>query len=357
MTNVTFSVAKPFSKNAISADDALLFIDANKYLDLYRTTTGKDQLAGLRQQADRIFVTQQVVNEVERNKVEAADFLVKQFAPLKLQTYGMPDHLFGTSADQTERIRTQMHEIGIAIKKVNTDVKALAMDIMRRVSASKDEVSVALVPIFARKVPHTPDELQRARKRKELGNPPGWKTDPIGDQLTWEQILTGFAGKRALWIISRDADFGTMYENEGFVNSFLLDEVRRIAPQAEVYFFHNIPEGIKDFAAKTGVNADKLPTPEKTEEIKEEEAALPPLSLASFASGGVVASGGASSYVPPSGILFVPDARLLGTSGSLCCPSCYQLLPTRPAGVIDEFGARWSVYLCPICGTKSRWRQ
>jgi hypothetical protein len=75
------------------ADDAVLCIDANKYLDLYRTATGKKLLASLQEQADHIFVTKQVVEEVQRNKPkEAATFLAKQFGKLRLQTFAVPDH-------------------------------------------------------------------------------------------------------------------------------------------------------------------------------------------------------------------------------------------------------------------------
>jgi hypothetical protein len=78
-------------------DDALLFIDTNKYLDLYSTATGRDILATLSEQVDHIFVTQKVVDEVKRNKVNAtALFLQKHFRSVpKAETYEVPDHLFG----------------------------------------------------------------------------------------------------------------------------------------------------------------------------------------------------------------------------------------------------------------------
>src|SRR5262249_9344787 len=78
------------------AEDALLFIDANKYLDLYRTAKGKKLLAPLGEQVDYIFVTRRVVEEVQRNKIlVAAEFLTKQFRKLKLQPFSAPDHLHG----------------------------------------------------------------------------------------------------------------------------------------------------------------------------------------------------------------------------------------------------------------------
>jgi hypothetical protein len=67
------------------------------------------------------------------------------------------------------------------------------MGIMEKISQSNDEVSTVLTPLF---VPHREEELQRAKQRKECGQPPGKKAGPIGDQLTWEQILARFVGRK-----------------------------------------------------------------------------------------------------------------------------------------------------------------
>ena len=56
--------------------DALIFIDANLYLNFYEVPTGKSLLAALIEQQDYIFITEQVVNEVNGNKLRvAAKFL------------------------------------------------------------------------------------------------------------------------------------------------------------------------------------------------------------------------------------------------------------------------------------------
>ena len=47
----------------------ILFIDANMYLDLFRTNSGKQLLDTLEEQQQYIFVTKQIVWEVERDKV------------------------------------------------------------------------------------------------------------------------------------------------------------------------------------------------------------------------------------------------------------------------------------------------
>lgn len=146
---------------------------------------------------------------------------------------------------------------------------------MRNGLQSNDEVSAVLTPLFVKAVPHREEELQRAKQRKERGQPPGKKAGPIGDQLTWEQILARFVGRKRLWIITRDSDYGTIYEGRGFLNQFLYEELRKVSPGAEAFLFDNVAKGIKHFAAITGVKADNLPSPEKIEEITKEEDTLP----------------------------------------------------------------------------------
>jgi hypothetical protein len=262
------------------ANDALLFIDANIYLDLYRKDKGKKLLAPLVEQVDYIFVTQQVVEEVQRNKISvAAEFLLQKFNALKLQTFNVPDHLSGTIDGQSKGILKQMREIGKLVEKVNREVNALALGIMEQIGCSEDEVSTALAPIFGKAANHSPEELQRARDRREIGNPPGKSTDPIGDQLTWEQILTHFQGKKRLWIISKDSDYGTIYGGKGFLNHFLYNELRKVVSSPEVYFFQDVVEGLNHFVDTTSVKAEKRLTPEDEEEIKKEERSLPYLIL------------------------------------------------------------------------------
>jgi hypothetical protein len=221
-------------------------------------------------------VTQQIVDEVQRNKINvAANFLNQKFQELKLQTFNVPDHLSGANTGQDKTILQQMSAIRQTIKSVNDEVDAFAIGIMGQISSSEDEVSKALSPIFANAISHSPDELQKARDRRELGNPPGKSSNPIGDQLTWEQILTHFKGKKRLWIISRDGDYGTVYGGKGFLNQFLYDELCKVSSDPVVYLFQDTVEGISHFVETTGVTAENRLTPEDAEEIEKEEKSLP----------------------------------------------------------------------------------
>ena len=290
----------------MTIDDALLFIDTQIYLDLYRIPSGKRLLAPLSEQSERIFVTQQVVDEVTRNKIEAAYILLsKQFSEIKFQTFKVPDHLFGTTQDESRTILEKMKTIHEDVAKLNQSVSALAEGIMKKVSQSNDEVSMALAPIFARAERHTAEELQRARTRKELGNPPGKQANLLGDQINWEQILSRFTSKSKLWIISRDGDYGTAYRGRGFLNQFLYDELGKVSSGAEAFLFMDIVDGIKDFAKRTGVEATKLPTDAEEAEIKKEIEALPPI----FGSAGTF-------FTPASASLVISSAATNASAGT-----------------------------------------
>jgi hypothetical protein len=183
--------------------DALIFIDLNQYLDLYRVVEGKKLLGSLQEQREYIFVTKQVVAEVQSIKLKtAADFLTKHFEQLKVRGLGVPDHIFDISGEITTTLREKLGDLDKSIQEINNLLKNAAVQTLQQVSLSKDEISKALASLFDKAVSHMPEEIQRARERRERGNPPGKKSDPLGDQLTWEQLLSHCKGKSKIWIRS-----------------------------------------------------------------------------------------------------------------------------------------------------------
>lgn len=132
-------------------------------------------------------------------------------------------------------------------------------------------------------------EIERARQRKELGNPPGKKADPLGDQITWEQILIEAQTKKSIWIITRDTDFATNHSGKMFLNTALHKELSN-QDSIEVFCFNDTIEGIKHFIETTKVRAEHLPTPDEQELIKEENDSLPPLDWPSGITAGLTPS-------------------------------------------------------------------
>ena len=221
----------------------------------------------------------QIVEEVQRNKLEvAADHLTKQFEQLKVQGFHVPDYLFDISGEIADQQHEKLKGINQKIKELKDDLMNATFQTLQRICRSEDEVSSALGVLFSKALTHTPEEIQRARERKERGNPPGKKAGPLGDQLTWEQLLSHAKGKSKLWIISRDSDYRTLHCDKRFLNPLLYQDLLRMnQPPPEVFCFDSIDEGIRDFVKATGVKAEKLPTLEESIEIREEEDSLPPL--------------------------------------------------------------------------------
>jgi hypothetical protein len=304
------------------ADDALLFLDANTYLDLFRVALGKKSLEAIAEQAKNIFVPRQVVEEVQRNKVRVAQVYVEGLLgdPEQLPPE-FPDHLFGSDTEARASMKDKPDR-----KKIKKDLKAWASGIIDDISISRDDVSRALALVFGRAVDHTPQRLLRAKERKERGNPPGKERSlTVGDELIWEQILDQFKGKKRLWLITGDTDYRTDYNGRLILNAFLRDEIARVSPEGQVFLFgaDEVMKGIRDFVEKTNTKANCLPTEAEQREIEKEREALPPLgwldnsadvAAGAIVSGNIFASGMPRYIISGSGPLapWWPKSQVLG---------------------------------------------
>jgi len=346
----------------MSAEDAVVFIDAQLYIDLFRTESGKELLQPLQQVKDHIFITEQVVNEVNRHKLSEAMGFFQRECQIKAPGSKLPDHLFDDSGSIVQGIREKLNVASQKVKEATRDLEAAIADTLRLMSLSEDVVSKALAPLFAQAVVHKPEEFERAKERNARGIPPGKKVGAVRDELSWEQFIC-FAkgnGKRRLWIVSRDSDYCLTHGKEDvFLIPTLRQELMRLVqPPPEVYAFTNIPEAIKSFSKMTGVKADNLPTPERVEEIKKEQEELPPPGLQSYDAASMALRGawmrqGAAAYIAagapgPSGwhpgmmeegraIIFRPpppeDFAVPPRPVVACDPSDWQPGMISPAGV------------------------
>jgi hypothetical protein len=252
----------------------VLFIDTNPYLDLYRMIAGRKLLAPLEEQKAHIFVSAQIRDEVLRNKLGCAgSFFSDQFKGTT--EAGIPDHLLGIADERIAELRG-------AFKKASTasdELVKLAGESLSQISRSEDEIYGCLSKIFESAVSPSETEMQRARARREIGNPPGKPADPLGDQITWEQLLTHCNGNeiKRLWIITRDKDFHIKWKKSLHLNARLYQDLANacagVAP--EIYCFDYLADGIFHFGRNAGVPAKTLPTDAEAE-IKKETEALPP---------------------------------------------------------------------------------
>jgi len=172
---------------------------------------------------------------------------------------------------------TDEKEIRKQKTKIETDKKALFESIsnfhlknIRAILNGTDDVSQAIAPLKSFIKSANGKQLNRARLRKELGNPPGKKGDPLGDQISWEQLLDHVPGKRSIWIVTNDNDFFEKAEKEIFLNPFLRDELLEQASNIEINCFDNLADFFDRFD-KSGLTPTALSVPpERIKEAKEE---------------------------------------------------------------------------------------
>jgi hypothetical protein len=186
----------------------------------------------------------------------------------------VPDHLLGISDEEMKKFRKTFDDA----RKAKSELTKVAAGALANISRSDDGVSKRLEPIFQKAVPPNDGELQRARERRERGNPPGKSNDPLGDQIIWEQFLSHCKGKnrRRLWILSRDQDYCTEFGGRVFLNAFLHQELKDVCgATAQIYCFTDLLEGLKDFGKNAGVKAEKVPTGAEADGIRKEIDRLP----------------------------------------------------------------------------------
>ena len=255
--------------------DKVLFIDANVYLRFYDTSSRKLKSLPkfLAENRKKIFITEQIRDEVNRNKLKVA---INSFsANIKesgIKKSTLPEH-FDEDYDKRLSEWNKKRATIIEQEKVSkTEYSKIVSDILMSIMKSTDNVSVELDKVFELSKPPSEAELQSARIRKELGNPPGKSADPLGDQLTWEQFLSIYDDKE-VWIITNDNDFFSEYKKCQYLNPFLYNELKKINNNPpKINLFSSLSEGIEDFCAKTSCQLGTLPTRKEMKQIIIEEA-------------------------------------------------------------------------------------
>ena len=260
--------------------DALIFIDANIYLKLYKVIEGRALLEPLQQFAKSILVTRQIVDEVERNKLDVAVAFLEGQA--KTFNPGLSDHLF-EGEPNSSTIRKEVK----AAAKLRKNLKVLFQKTVEKVGRSEDDVSLKLKSIFASASSPTASELERARDRRERGNPPGKSNNPLGDQINWEQILGRVRGITHFFLIAEDRDYFTEYKSKCYLNPILHSELlAESQTPVKILCTKNLRLGLQEFAKVTNAPVDSIPTGEQAKEI-DKEMAPPTFGYSGMADGAI----------------------------------------------------------------------
>lgn len=191
-----------------------IFIDTNKYLDLFCYKDTKDSLALLdlviklvNDKKIRIILPNQVQEEFDRNKEKV--FLEFDKNAQNISSVCSPDIPF-LDKDKIKKINKQVAEV-----KAEYNKKLLEF---RNLTTEKIEVLFGLCT----KLEETEDIINKGHLRTIKRNPPGKGSDSFGDAIIWESLLENCSDSDII-IISRDIDFASRINNRE-INPYLKKE-------------------------------------------------------------------------------------------------------------------------------------
>jgi len=250
-----------------------IFIDTNIYLRFYDSNGSeyKSLLKSIAELKEYIFITKQIENEIERNKLEVfLNSFTTYSKKINFEKVCLPEHLDKNGTLGFSQWNKTANKIKEDSKKQQLKLGKIVGKLGKMVSEGTDDVSLELSSVYEKSIRYTSIQLEEARLRKELGNPPGKKNDTLGDQLTWEQLLDSLDQIDELWIISNDSDF--MYERNSthFLNPFLHKEILDKKNEIKLFMYKTLAEGLNSFNTNA-IKVESLPEKSKLDKIEDYE--------------------------------------------------------------------------------------
>lgn len=250
----------------------ILFIDSNIYLRFYDSNQEeyKKLIYALVEIKDRIFITKQIVYEVYRNKAKVFRNSIDSYIELtKINDITLPVQL-NSNPDNIIKTWNENQKIILSnFKNHNASLKEILHETFTKVIHSQDSVSLSLEKVFNKAIDFNDSEYNKAKTRKERGNPPGKIDDPLGDQINWEQLLNNINKVNAIWIISNDLDFFVENNKEIFLNPLLFKELTSLNSKIKIHCFKTLSEGLRHFNKNSSITT--LPKEEELNEILQKE--------------------------------------------------------------------------------------
>lgn len=250
-----------------------ILIDANKYLEFYESTQVNKLIGTLSALSDHVLVTSQLVDEVARNRVSKGQQFLTQSWQKKPLRYSLPLHFVSVKNGNVEELSKRVDDLNNRSIALQRELDGIVVETIRDLAFGRDSISIQLSPILKKAVPATADELERARQRKEIGNPPGKRTDPLGDQITWEQFLAAIAGEFRVWIITGDSDYIYELPDQSLVLNPVLqkDVFAATGMTTEVRCFKTLADGLEDARSLLKLEPAHKLSPDEIAAIRESE--------------------------------------------------------------------------------------
>jgi hypothetical protein len=318
-----------------------LFIDTNIYLRFYDSKQGafKKLLRALEEVKGDVFYTSQILNEINRNKeslfLKSFDEYIKQTS---IPNITLPDHIILEEDKAVSAWNKKREQISSEVKKSADELKEIKTRILSEIAGGKDEVFRVIQSMSI--ISFDSDIEANARFRKECGNPPGKREDPLGDQLNWECLLKYIneKGTDHLLIVSNDNDFFVESGASIKLNYLLQTEVFKSSTgNIDIYCFNTLAEALKKYS--TLKNIKTLPSDKELKEIKEEEANDRSDYWNARVGVDLLGAGSTTS----SGRQFVTT-----------CPYCQKMVVMKPQAIYAVGHKMFQDFCCPECNASTR---
>jgi hypothetical protein len=230
----------------------LLFVDTNIWLDFYRARTeaGLSLLRHLDSIRDQIIMTYVVEMEFKKNRQDAILGSLKELkAPAHIPRPGLFSDTKAVYAlqknlkDAEKRVVSLKRRLKLVLNKPSSN--DTVYQVSQRCFHRDDQITLT------RKVESKGLVRRKAFRRFLLGCPPRKKNDTsIGDAINWEWIVCCAKRKRAeVHIVSRDSDYGVVFEDSAFINDHLAQEFKeRVSRKRKIFLHNRLSEALKYFS-------------------------------------------------------------------------------------------------------------
>jgi len=219
-----------------------LFIDTNIYLSFFHYS--KDDLEELRKlvvlvRANKVvlYLPEQVQDEFYRNRDAKIADALKRFNENEKLTANYPQicKQYEEYAELQRLIRDYQVKRNTLLEKIKKDIK---QEQFKADAVIKELFSVA------HNIKVSDDILNRAKRRYELGNPPG-KKGSLGDAINWECLLETVPKMTVLYFIANDGDYFSETNDEDF-SHFLVKEWSKNNMWRQILLYRRLTDFIRE---------------------------------------------------------------------------------------------------------------
>jgi hypothetical protein len=219
-----------------------LYLDTNIYLSFYHLTNDDiEELSKLlllvKSKELILYLPDQTKDEFYRNRDSKIADGLKKFNENKLNKI-FPQMV----KDYSEEYKLMRNAIKAFEKNKQIIVDKLRKDVVEQ-SLNADKIIQDLFKV-ATEIKNTPELIEKAKNRYDLGNPPG-KKGSYGDALNWESLLTKIEVFDNFFFISDDGDYFSEFDKNLF-NSFLIKEWEEKMPLTDFKSYKSLSAFLKE---------------------------------------------------------------------------------------------------------------